>query len=170
MSDYDLWTAPMRQYELRARIEPHAREYVDSLDCESVVNVDSFMSRVDVDGFSPEDVDSALRSVLNGMCGEDGSLTATDFGYVKKSAGEIERIIGNLAVQYHEDNREWRLCCYLMVVFTGMWIFSHLWGADVGMRQLPMPLFGLPTTFYDFFYLDGVLLMLVGLMMRRLQA
>lgn len=153
------WTPPMRRYEIRTRIQPVARVYVDTLPFDAPVVVADIIAMTDLDGFTPEDIDPSVETVLNDMCGEDGSLIRTEEGWVKKSAAEIGEIMDTLTIQHHKDNREWYVSCVLMAVIGVLWAISHLWGADLGMREFPMTLFGIPMTMYDTILIDGLALM-----------
>lgn len=155
------WTPPMRRYEIRTRIQPVAQVYVDTLPFDAPVVVADIVAMTDLDGFTQEDIDPSVETVLDDMCGEDGSLIRTDGGWVKKSAAEIGEIMDTLTTQYHKDNREWYASCVLMAVLGIMWVISHLWGPDLGMRALPMHLLGIPMTMYDTLLIDGICLMTV---------
>ena len=155
------WTPPMRRYEIRTRVEAVARVYVDTLPFDAPVVVADILAMTDLDGFTPEDIDPSVETVLDDLCGEDGSLIRTEEGGVKKSAAEIGEIMDALTVQYRRDNREWYASCVLMAVLGVLWAVSHLWGADLGMRALPMHLLGIPMTMYDTLLIDGLCLMTV---------
>ena len=155
----DSWTPAMLRYEIRSRIEPKARTYVDTLPFDAPVVVGDILSNVDLIGFAQEDIEQSVEKVLDGMCGEDGSLIRTETGWVKKSAAEIGEIMDTLTIQHHKNNREWYVSCVLMAVIGVLWAISHLWGADLGMREFPMTLFGIPMTMYDTILIDGLALM-----------
>lgn len=170
MTDYTSWTAPMRRYEIKSRIEPVARYVIDSMPYDTVVDTREILSRTDLEGFSDEDILLSLNSVLDGMCTSDGSLTRTEDGYTKKGAEEIAEIMDVLTVQYRKDNLEWYGSCVLMGILTILWAISHIWGAQLGMREFPMTLFGIPMTMYDTFLLDGLILMAAYHVFNRMTA
>lgn len=170
MSDYSTWTAPMRRYEIKSRIEPVARYIVDGLPCDAAVDTSAILSMTDLEGFGDEDIQSALMNVLDDMCVSNGSLMRTEDGYRKKSIEDIAEIMDALTVQYRKDNREWYGSCVLMGILTVLWAISHVWGAQLGMREFPMTMFGIPMTMYDTFLFDGLMLMAAYYLFNRMTA
>lgn len=164
----DSWTPAMLRYEIRSRIEPEARTYVDTLPFDAPVVIGDILSNVDLIGFAQEDIEQSVEKVLDGMCGEDGSLIRTETGWVKKSAAEIGEICDALSVRYRLDNREWRAGCVLMAILGVIWIITRIWGADFGMRQFPIDMFGLPMSLYDILFLEGLALFSIYGMFRRI--
>lgn len=154
------WTPAMIRYEIRSRAGPMVCGYVDDLPCGAVVDVEGLCSSPDLAEFQTEDIHTAISRLLDDMCCEDGSLMRTDEGWVKKSEEEITEIMKSVKAQYHYDNREWYAGCVLMAILGIMWAITHICGTEIGMREFPMEIMGIPMTLYDTLLIDGLLLLI----------
>lgn len=165
---YENWTVPMKRYEIRSRLEPIIRAYVDGLPCGTAIDTAYILDMTDLDGFDDADIYPALKEVLDGMSGEYGTLTCEEGEYRKKGLMEMAEIEDAAISQYHRDNMEWYAGCVLMAVLGVMWLVSHIWGAEIGMKMIYVPFLGLPFTMYDWLFISGIAMLVFWRWMDRM--
>lgn len=124
----DGWTDAMRAYDLRARIRPHVRAFLDGMEDGEEVDAGRVCSAIAMpEGFSEDDKDSAVASILESECSDGGMLRMAD--------GAMVRVRAPVS-QARARDPEFFACCVMCAILLAMDACVHIWAlGPPGFRE-----------------------------------
>lgn len=170
MTDKTVWTPAMRQYDLRARIGKHIKTHVAGLPFGVEISIENIADSVpdSIEGFSEDEITSAIRTVLEGMADDESShvVRTDEGGYRMRTIEEYPQDTRTFKQRFIAD-WDWYGSCILVAILVALDVFIRVTGAGNPSFITPT-LFGGTLAMSDVFVLCGFLMLILGYLQGRM--